>query len=182
MKKLLLSLLLLGVFTLTNAQDFKLVAKQSKINWKGYGEVGGFSQEGSIKAKGGDLKIVEGKLINAALSIDMKTIDSKDKQVSKHLKNKDFFYVKKHPESTLEMIAFDNGVLKANLSIRGISKTIECPVNLSKKNGKIQVKGKVTIDRTQFDIKYNSSTYFQDLGNYAIKNEFDLSFDLCFEE
>ncbi len=38
------------------------------------------------------------------------------------------------------------------------------------------------LDRTKFDIKYNSSSYFQDLGNYAIKNDFDLEYELFFKK
>jgi len=33
---------------------------------------------------------------------------------------------------------------------------------------------KVTIDRTQFDIKYGSDSFFDNLGDKAISNNFEL--------
>ncbi|MEM9821894.1 MAG: YceI family protein [Bacteroidota bacterium] len=181
MKKLILSLVLSISFTTLFAQQYQLNIGQSQLHWKGYGEVGGFSQEGSITPKRGQIQMEEEELKNASLVIDMKSIKNEDKSLTKHLKNKDFFYVKKYPEANLEMITFCDGMMQANLTIRGITKAIECPVEIMASKGKVKVKGKVTIDRTQFDIKYNSSSYFQDLGNYAIKNDFDLSFELYFE-
>jgi len=54
-------------------------------------------------------------------------------------------------------------------------------VEIMKGEEGLRAKGKMTIDRTLYNIKYNSSSYFQDLGNYAIKNEFELKFELIFE-
>jgi polyisoprenoid-binding protein YceI len=44
--------------------------------------------------------------------------------------------------------------------------------------GQLRVTGTATLDRTQFGINYNSSSFFQNLGNYAIRNEFTLSFEV----
>ena len=72
--------------------------------------------------------------------------------------------------------------MTADLTIRGITKTVSFDVENKEDQGVFTAVGMISIDRTKFDIKYNSSSFFQDLGNYAIKNEFDLRFELVFEE
>ena len=79
------------------------------------------------------------------------------------------------------MSSFEDGVVKGKITIRGITKDITCPVKLEKSESKIVASGKLVVDRTKFDIKYNSSSYFQDLGSYAIKNDFLLTFELTFD-
>ncbi|WP_190927337.1 hypothetical protein [Hymenobacter armeniacus] len=37
--------------------------------------------------------------------------------------------------------------------------------------------GTATLDRTQFGVKYKSHSFFQNLGSYAIRNDFQVTFD-----
>ena len=41
--------------------------------------------------------------------------------------------------------------------------------------------GKITIDRTIFGVQYGSKSFFDNLGDQAIKNEFDLNFVLMLQ-
>lgn len=62
------------------------------------------------------------------------------------------------------------------LTIKGVRKpvTVEIAVNSQ------HIKASATIDRTLFGIKYNSASYFQDLGSYAIRNTFEIEADLVY--
>ena len=173
--------ILISIISFTSyTQNFTLDIKKSDLKWIGYGEVGNFKQEGTIKAKSGAMNLDQGIIQSADISIDMKSIQHDDKSLSKHLSNKDFFWSKKYPIATLKMISLENDNLTAELTIRGKTQSIQFPFELIEEEDIILVRGKLTIDRTEYDIKYNSSSYFQDLGSYAIKNEFDLLFDLHF--
>ncbi len=170
----------LAFFLLTNihSQTFKLSTSNSKAKWTGYSEVGGYEQSGSINLNSGELTIDNDKITSARLSFDTKSISHTDKKLEKHLKAKDFFYVKKYPESIFILKKLKDGKAFGELTMRGKTNPITIPIKIE--NEKIRIIGNVVIDRTKFEIKYNSSSYFQDLGSYAIKNEFDLSFDVSF--
>ncbi|MEM9052647.1 MAG: YceI family protein [Bacteroidota bacterium] len=182
MKKVLLAALAALTITILNAQSFEVDTKNSILNWTGYAEVGGYSQKGTINVSKGNMVLSDGELSELDVTVDVTSITSEEKDLESHLKEKDFFYIKKYPESSLVFKEKNNNEFLFDLTIRGITQTIAVPVNLEKTDQGYTATGKVTIDRTKFDIKYNSTSYFQDLGNYAIKNEFDLEFELVFRE
>lgn len=159
-------------------QEFTLTTTNTKVSWTGYAELGSFKQEGSIKIESGALLIENDLIKSAQVIIDMKTIEHADQSLSDHLSKKDFFWSKKYPTATLESTSISCKKITGNLSIRGITQVIQFPYEMVKEGGKTIITGKMIIDRTLYDIKYNSSSYFQDLGNYAIKNEFELSFKM----
>ena len=91
MKNLVLIILLINTALTINAQEYQLNRASSKMEWKGYGEIGGFTQQGRISPKNGFVKMWENQLVDGQIIVDMNTIHSEDKQLTKHLKNKDFF-------------------------------------------------------------------------------------------
>ena len=44
--------------------------------------------------------------------------------------------------------------------------------------GDLRLTGTATLDRTEFGINYNSTAHFQNLGSYAIRNDFQVAFDV----
>ena len=67
------------------------------------------------------------------VSIDTSSVNSNHAERDKHLKSPDFLNVKKYPDATFKStsvnITGDNtGVLKGNLTLHGVTKTIEIPV------------------------------------------------------
>jgi polyisoprenoid-binding protein YceI len=173
---------LLGAISLlaVSAQSYTVDGKNSKLTWTGYSEVGGYSQSGTISISEGVLELVDGQIAQMEVIADVQSITSTEKDLEKHLKEKDFFFVKKYPSAQLRCIESTDGNGVFELTIRGITKRFILPVNLTVSDSSCTAQGKLTIDRTLFGIKYNSSSYFQDLGSYAIKNEFDLEYSLVF--
>lgn len=180
MKKYLIILISLLLGTTISAQKYQLDTKNTTFNWTGYGEVGGFSQTGSIKAKSGSLLMKKDTITAAVITIDMKSMKSDNKRVANHLKDTDFFDVKKHPTAILDLRCIEDNVAKANLTIRGITHAIDIPIAILVKEDELRASGKAIIDRTLYGIKYNSSAFFKSLGNQAIKHEFDLTFEVTF--
>jgi len=172
----------LSIVTLSiSAQTYTLNVQKSKLEWTGYGEIGNFKQEGTITAKEGVLLETRDSIQSADVIIDMTKITHEDRGLTKHLKNDDFFYIKKYPEAYLKMKSMQGDTVIADLTIRDITHPVIFKVEIMKGEEGLRAKGKMIIDRTLYNIKYNSSSYFQDLGNYAIKNEFELKFELIFE-
>ena len=161
-------------------QTYSLGKNSNVINWKGYGEVGGFTQEGTISIKSSTLTVDKNGLYSGEVIIDMKSISNKDKTLVKHLKNTDFFDVKKFPTAKMSFSQTEGGSVSGELNIKGVSGNLSFIPSIKKVGDQIMVTGKATIDRTYYGIKYNSSSYFQDLGSYAIKNDFDIAFQLVY--
>ena len=92
-----------------------------------------------------------------------------------------FFGVKKFPTSTLKIkkIKKQKGNFykcTAEITIKGKTETIQFNTTLDKNSAN----AKITIDRTKFDVKYGSGSFFDGLGDNMIYDEFDLNINLSF--
>jgi polyisoprenoid-binding protein YceI len=166
----------------------------SSLYWKGYKIMG--HHGGTVDLKHGDLQFEKGSLKGGKFVVDMKSIKStdlmdkgeeiseekakKDKsRLADHLMDPDFFDVHQFPEATFEITkATAEGnkfEISGNLTIKGVTNEITFPAVL--KDDKT-FEGTVAVDRTQFGIKYGSGSFFDNLGDRAIKDVFDLEVSL----
>ncbi len=178
----------------TNQKSYQVNNDLSKINWTGYGEIGDYSLTGDIKLKKGNLQLNEKTNdktnFNGIFVFDMNTISHSEKNLEKHLKNEDFFEVSKFPTASFELQNIQNGNATGFLTIKNIKKNISFPINITEKNvpkdnpkgNQITINGIIPVDRTLFGITYNSKNFFKDLGDNAIKNIFDLKFEIVAEK
>lgn len=165
----------------TVAQSKKINLETSAIEWVGKKITG--AHNGSIKFIAGSLQFDGNKLKGGQFQVDMTSITVLDLQAGKgkeklegHLKNDDFFGVDKHPNSTLVFKTIkDNGdgnyTITADLTIKGITKPVTFDLAVS--NGRARTSFKV--DRTKYDIKYGSGSFFDNLGDKAIYDDFELT-------
>lgn len=181
MKKIILFIFALPLLSIAQQQTkvYNLQPAKQIISWTGYGEIGSYSLSGGLKLKSGRFNYDGQTLSNGVFIIDMNTITHENKTLVKHLKDEDFFYVKKYPVAEFQLSSVKKGKAFGYVTIRNIKKPIEFPVSIAENAVKqLVIKGTLRIDRTQFEIYYNSNSFFQDLGSNAIKNEFDLKFEL----
>lgn len=153
--------------------------KKSTIKWTGYGEVGDYSLTGTINLKSGNILLENNKIKSGTIIIDVKSINHSDNHLKEHLKGEDFFEVAKYPIATLVIQnskLLTNGEIEVagNLTIKKVTKSIVFRM----KQNQNAFSGKITIDRTVFGVQYNSKSFFDNLGDQAIKNDFDLEFKL----
>jgi polyisoprenoid-binding protein YceI len=132
----------------------------------------------------------ENNLKSGAFTIDMKSMSITDLKGSSaqnllgHLRGEDFFAIEKHPASTFVITKVsqsspDKANITGNLTIKGITNTISFPANLKKqKNGLTAFAKDVKVDRTKYDIRYRSKSFFGDIGDKAIDDEFSLNINL----
>lgn len=172
-------------FITITAEKKPIQTDKSKLVWKGYKFTG--SHDGTINIKSGSLTFDGAKLTGGEFVVDMTSLISLDAQggmkdrLEGHLKNDDFFGVDKHPTSTLvfkkiESTGKNTYTVTGDLTIKGITKpnTFKISIFGSKATANLKV------DRTLYDIKFRSGTYFDNLQDNLIYDEFDLVADLQF--
>ncbi|CAH8282038.1 YceI-like domain-containing protein [Mariniflexile fucanivorans] len=191
MKKAIKSLAIVALVAFTTFSFTKAVEKKdiktdkSKLVWKGYKVTG--SHEGTIAIKSGSLSFDNDKLVGGEFVIDMTTISSTDLEgeykgkLDKHLKSDDFFGVENHSTSTLVFSKVtasgkNSYSVTGNLTIKGKTNPITFTVSIYGNKATANLK----VDRTKYDVRYGSTSFFDGLKDKAIYDEFDLVADLEF--
>ena len=189
MKKLLL-LPLLALLTMAAyvADTYTVDVASSTIVWTGYKVTG--KHTGTVKIKNGNLTWADGKLTGGTFDIDMTSIADTDLEgewaakLVGHLKSEDFFGVEKHPTSKFvitKAIPQDtkgNYKIVGNLTIKETTREEKFLASVSESNGKITASGKLTVDRSNYNVRYGSGSFFDGLGDKTIYDEFDLQISL----
>lgn len=172
-------------FTGINSEIKEIKTDKSNVVWKAYKVTG--SHIGIISLKSGSLKFEENKLIGGEFVVDMTTLSSTDMtgeykgKLEGHLKSDDFFAVKNHPEASL---IFTDVAAKGKNSYT-VTGDLTIKEKMNKVSFEISIYGNkatasLKVDRTLYDIKYGSTSFFDGLKDKAIYDEFDLVVDLEF--
>ncbi|GAB5564603.1 MAG: YceI family protein [Winogradskyella sp.] len=182
--------LLLVAFTTfayaTEDNDKKAVkTTKSTVVWKGYKVTG--SHTGTIAIKSGDLEFDGETLVGGSFTIDMTSIvvtdlegDSKA-SLEGHLKSDDFFGVDNYTTASLTFTSVkatgkNSYKVTGDITIKGTTESITFDLSVygNKANATLKV------DRTKFNVRYGSSSFFDGLKDKVIYDEFDLVVDLEF--
>jgi polyisoprenoid-binding protein YceI len=168
---------------------YKFDSAASNVQWKGYKVTG--EHTGAIAVQYGDLKYNDaGVLTSVYVKMDMNNITCTDMgadmagKLVGHLKSDDFLGSANYATSTFEstkVTARDtkgNYMVIGNLTIKNKTQEVKFYANVSDKDGAKVGTGKLTIDRSKFDIKYGSGSFFDGLGDKTIYDEFDLTFNI----
>lgn len=177
--------LLVAVSTFATAQSKKIDVKKSSIHWVGKKVTG--QHEGTVDFKDGTLFFKGKKLTGGNFIVDMTTLTSTDLtgdylgKLNGHLKSEDFFGTEKHTTSKLifKTIADKgNGVytVTADLTIKDVTAPVKFDITVKENTATTTLK----IDRTKYGIKYGSGSFFDNLGDKTINDEFELTVSLQF--
>lgn len=172
-------------FTTIDDNKKEIKTENSKLVWKGYKVTG--SHEGTLAIKSGSLVFDNDKLTGGEFVIDMTTISATDLEgeykgkLDGHLKSDDFFGVEKHPTAKLVFKkvkstgknAYD---VTGDLTIKGKTNSVSFSISVYGSKATASLK----VDRTKYDVRYGSTSFFDDLKDKAIYDEFDLVADLEF--
>lgn len=186
LKTFAIAFLALTATTVTTAQTKKINASKSNITWVGKKITG--SHEGNVKFESGSLTFKGTKLTAGTFVVNMASLEVTDlkagsgkEKLEGHLKADDFFGTEKFPKGTLvfkKIAAKQNGLytITADLTLKGITHpvTFDIIINGSKANAAL------VVDRTKYDIKYNSGSFFDGLGDKTIYDDFELAVELSF--
>ena len=168
------------------AEGLAVDTKGSKIHWLAKKVTG--QHEGFISISNGNLSVAKGKVTGGTFTIDMKSIvctDITDAEYNKkfigHITSGDFFEIEKFPTASFVITKVAGKQVTGNLTVKGITKSITFPAEISVKGGKLNAKANITIDRTDFNIKYGSKKFFDSIGDKAIYDDFALTVSLVSE-
>lgn len=172
----------------TTSIKYSVDTKSSFIVWTGKKVTG--EHTGTVPVSAGEL-IVEGKSFNEGkFEIDLSSItvtdvtdEAANSKLVGHFKSNDFFSVSKHPKAKFSLTSAthetDNKYLvRGTRVINGISNEIQFPAIIVREDNKLTATAKINVDRTKFDIKFRSTNFFENLGDKAIDNNFDLDLKL----
>jgi polyisoprenoid-binding protein YceI len=180
----IITVLILFISLNCRAQKFNLDKKTSIISWTGKAAFNAYSLKGSLQAKSGEIKIDKDSITKLEVFIDMKSLDHENKDLKKHLKNKDFFEVKRYQTAVFKLmkpakIINGKAILIGNMTIKNSTKKEEIEIEISR-NDKVKVNFKTTLDRTKYGVKFNSPTFFKKMKENAIADDFVLKSELIF--
>ncbi len=182
MKKvsLLVALAVLGTGMLSEIKGEGINTEKAQIKWTGK-KIGG-THFGAIELKKGELVLDGNQIANGTFVLDMTTISNEDikseesnQKLVGHLKSADFFNVDAYPESTLQIrnsTPFENNKsrVSADLTIKGITEQISFDVV---REGAVYT-ALIEVDRSKFDVRYGSKSFFNDIGDRAIDDIFTM--------
>ncbi len=190
MKSLVLSLSILFLSIGTFATDIKPSSKKvdiskSVVTWKGYKIMK--SHEGTLNFKSGSLEFSGKVLSGGELIVDMASLTNTDmaagsgkEKLEGHLKSEDFFGVDKYPTATIKFTKVTpkgktgDYEITANVTIKETTKEIK--FNATAKDG--IAKATLKLDRSDYNVRFGSGKFFENLGDKAIYDEFDLNVSL----
>lgn len=189
MKKLILltAVSILTGFNVQCQETFKISPEKSTIEWLGEKVTGAHS--GYINLQNAFFIFEDEKFVGGEFNIDMNSIKCTDienrtyaSKLEEHLKNPDFFNCSKYPTSNFKIsnIIFDGTsyMITGNITIKEITQEITFPAKFENDGDIFHANATLKIDRTKHDIKYGSGSFFDDLGDRMIYDEFTLKIHL----
>jgi polyisoprenoid-binding protein YceI len=126
--------------------------------------------------------------------MDMTSITVEDltgegaKKLGGHLKSDDFFGVTAHPTSKFVITKVVSrgtpGAYKiiGNLNLKAATKELRFNADIKTIEGKQTAVAKIKLDRSEYDIRYGSGSFFDNLGDKTIYDEFDLEINLVYKK
>lgn len=161
-------------------QTLNVNTAESKLEWKASKVTG--SHNGIVPISEGTINLKDGAIVSGSFTIDMtaiEVIDITDEETKGeflgHMASDDFFSTEANPTATLTITSVDNGQMTANLTIKGIAKSITFPYEASINDDVLTANASFTIDRTEWDIRYGSGKFFDDLGDKMINDAIEIS-------
>ncbi len=158
------------------AEPLKLDAEKSKISFVGHKAEG--KHEGGFKKFEVDAKADFEEPTKSTMKIVIKTdsLWSDDEKLTAHLKNPDFFDVRRYPEITFEstkVVVDDEGKATIVGKLKMLDKTEELSVPAKVEHGEDSLKmiAKFKLDRTKWGMSY---------GKGKVNDEVDVSAELVF--
>ena len=184
MKSTIILAIAMALATVSTEKQVDVV--NSKITWKGKKVTG--QHEGTIKLQEGTLKFNDKKqLTGGSFVMDMSTLTVTDLEgeykgkLEGHLKSDDFFGVDKHEKAKFVITKVEgkdgNYNVTGDMTIKGISFPNTFKMVVKDNN---TATADLKIDRTKYDIKFKSASFFDGLKDAAIYDEFELFVNLKF--
>lgn len=181
----MVSAIILTTFAFTSTKN-EVNVEESTIEWTGEKVTG--SHNGTIKLKNGYLLIEDDEIVGGEFVMDMQSIKVTDlegeykQKLEGHLKSEDFFGVEKYP--TAKLVITDAAKksdgkfgIVGDLTIKEDTHPITFDLTMEDEH---TATTELTIDRSKYNVRYGSGSFFDNLGDKTIYDNFDLDITLKF--
>lgn len=170
------------------AAEYELDTAKSYVTWVGK-KVSG-QHDGRVQLSNGSVKMKNDMPTGGEFVLDMNSITCNDlsgkwqKKLVDHLKSDDFFNVSKYPTGkfVINKVGKSGGqvVIEGNLTIKDKSNKVSVPATVKKQGKNYLATAKLKIDRTKWDIRYNSGKFFdvKQLGDKMIYDDIEIGLNL----
>jgi len=192
-KFLLVALLMAGTLAFKGAEKaqittFMVDTEQSEIKWNGKKVTG--EHFGNINLASGSLIWNNDQISGGEFVIDMSSITCSDltdagtnAKLVNHLKSDDFFGVEKFPNAKFVITSInkdqdDTYNVTGDLTIKENTNEISFPAQINMQDKKLNATANITIDRSKYDVRYGSGSFFDNLGDKMIYDDFNLDLNL----
>ena len=174
---------LFGAFTNpAKVETYKVDTQLSSIDWIGRKVTG--QHNGKIKISSGEVLVNGSAVKGGSFIMDMNSMNSDSEKLTGHLKTDDFFSVDKNPTSKFVITKVSSAGkerinITGDLTIKGNTQSVTFPATVKKEgNSIVAVAKNVLVNRAKFDIRYGSKSFFNDIGDKAIEDNFELGINL----
>lgn len=173
-----------------HTEKIEIDTKASKLEWTAEKVTGKHS--GLVPLQSGNLEMDHGKLVGGTFIANMDELMVTDldggmkEKLEGHLKSADFFAVEEFKSAKLVFTNVEykdseggfNTMITGNLTIKGITHPITFPARVKMEAGALAAYAELKVDRTKYDVHYGSASFFDNLGDKAIYDEFMLRVSL----
>jgi polyisoprenoid-binding protein YceI len=186
-----IGMIVLSAFTTKHQVVYVADTKLSSLEW--YAEKLTGKHNGVISLNSGSIVNDHGSL-TATFDVNMTTILTKDMtgeyatKLDNHLKSADFFDATKYPSAKFVSTSitpikdvkeggFTHNV-KGNLTIKDKTNEITFDAVVKGEGNNLACVGTAVVDRSKFDVKFGSKSFFPEIGDKVIYDEFKLKFNV----
>ncbi len=171
--------------TITAADaTYNIKQDESSLVWTGR-EVSTSSHYGTINFTSGQFEIADGLISQGEFLVDMTSINVQDltggskERLEGHLRSDDFFSVESFPTAHLyisssEVVSNGKWMVNGFLTIKDISH----PVLFEMSNTEDGWNANLVFDRSKYNVKFRSGTFFENLGDKLIYDDIELKINL----
>jgi len=185
-----LSVIIMASFAFTYVVNYSVNIEESNVTWVGKKIT--YDHKGTIKISNGSLDVSGNKLVGGSFTIDMNSIVNLDLEDSEknakligHLKSADFFNVSEFPTASMVITSAkmkkaegSNYEVMGELTIKGITKPVTFPAMVDIDGDIVTAKATVVFDRSEYDVRYGSGSFFDNLGDNVIYDDIELGVEL----
>lgn len=182
-----------GVAVADQSTKVPLDPKASVVSWVGKKVTG--QHNGSVRIRSGEALLKDGAFVGGTFEVDLSTIaveDIKDEgdnqKLTNHLKSEDFFAANLFPTATFTVTSATpiqgasagapNYNVTGDLAIKGIKRSVTFPAVITIENGMAKASAKFELDRTEWNVRYGSGKFFENLGDRLIYDNFEVALDV----
>ncbi len=168
---------------------FNIDPIDSQVAWRGT-KIGG-EHDGTIGVGQGELYVYDDELLSGEVVIDMTQIVVLDIQdptnnarLQAHLESDDFFSVETYPVANFEITSVqaientlpgeNNYRVFGNMTIKGITHGIAFDAMIELADDLIIARADFDLDRSRWDVRFGSGSFFDNLGDNLIHDDFNL--------